>query len=55
MKISKIVENFSEVEVFEIEEIVSPGLGKGLEIHFDQMSNGFIGRFSIEISGSEDW
>jgi len=54
-KISKIAENFSEVEEFDLEEIVSPGLGKVLEIHFDHAIDGFGGRFSVEVSGSDDW
>jgi hypothetical protein len=46
-KISKIAENFSEVEEFDLEEIVSPGLGHAID--------GFGGRFSVEVSGSDDW
>jgi len=54
-KISKIIENFSEVEEFELEEFTSIGLGKTLEIHFDQAIDGIVGRFSVEVSGSDDW
>lgn len=54
-KISNILEKFSEVETFEIEQDNSSGIGSYTIMTFNHEVNGMRGNFNIEISNSEDW
>jgi hypothetical protein len=54
-KIVGILEKFSDVETFELEQEGSSGIGTYTIMTFDQEINGMRGRFNIEISGVEDW
>ena len=54
-KINAILEKFSDVDVFKIEQDNSSGIGSVTVVTFDQNINGTSGSFQIEISGEEDW
>ena len=54
-KIQEILEKFSDVETFEIEQTGNNGIGTITTMIFDYEVNGMRGNFKIEISGVEDW
>jgi len=54
-KIQSILENFSNVEIFELVQTGESGIGNITTMSFDQEINGYYGSFKIEISGIEDW
>lgn len=54
-KVKEILDKFPDVEVFEIEQDSSSGIGSVVSITFSQEVNGLRGSFEIEISGVENW
>jgi hypothetical protein len=54
-KVKEILDKFPDVEVFEIEQDSSSGIGSIVSITFSQEVNGIRGSFEIEISGVENW
>lgn len=54
-KIKEILDKFPNVEVFEVEQENSSGIGSVTAITFAQEINGIRGSFNAEISGVEDW
>jgi hypothetical protein len=54
-QIQEILEKFSGVDVFELEQEGGNGIGTILTMTFDQEINGYHGSFKIEISGIENW
>lgn len=54
-KVKEILDKFPDVEVFEIEQDSSSGIGSVVSITFSQEVNGLRGAFEIEISGVENW
>ena len=54
-KVKEILDKFPDVEVFEIEQDSSSGIGSVVSITFSQEVNGLRGSFEIEISGMENW
>jgi hypothetical protein len=54
-KIKSILDQFSDLDVFEIEQDSSSGIGSVTTMTFARELNGHRGSFEIEISGVEDW
>ena len=54
-KVKEILDKFPDVEVFEIEQDSSSGIGSIVSITFSQEVNGIRGSFEIEISGVGNW
>ena len=54
-KIASVLEQFKDVENFELVSDTSSGIGTYLTMTFDQEVNGMRGSFTVEISGVEDW
>lgn len=54
-KIKEILDKFSTVEVFEIQQESGNGIGTCTCMTFAQEVNGERGSFNIEIAGVEDW
>lgn len=54
-KIASVLEKFPDVEVFELTQDSSSGIGSIITMTFAQEVNGLRGSFDIEISGVEDW
>ena len=54
-KISKILEQFPDLDIFEITQDSSSGIGSCTSMTFAREISGLKGSFEIEISGVEDW
>lgn len=54
-KILEVLDKFPDVEVFEVSQDTSSGIGSITTMTFSQEVNGVIGSFDVEISGVEDW
>ena len=54
-KITAALEQFSDVDTFELDVDHSSGIGAITTMAFNQEVNGVKGSFEIEISGVEDW
>ena len=54
-KVKEILDKFPDVEVFEIEQDSSSGIGSIVSITFSQEVYGIRGSFEIEISGVGNW
>lgn len=54
-KIQSILDQFPDVELFELERDSSSGIGSVVSMSFSHDVNGVKGSFEIEISGVEDW
>lgn len=54
-KIAGLLEQFKDVENFELVSDTSSGIGAYLTITFDQEVNGTRGSFTVEISGVDNW
>jgi hypothetical protein len=54
-KIKSVLDQFPDLDVFEIEQNSSSGIGSVTTITFARDINGIRGSFTIEISGVEDW
>jgi hypothetical protein len=54
-KIKNVLDQFPDLDVFEIEEDSSSGIGSIITMTFAREINGIRGSFEIEISGVETW
>ncbi len=54
-KIKAILDQFPEVNGFELNHDSSSGIGSVVSITFAKEINGVRGSFEVEISGVEDW
>jgi hypothetical protein len=54
-KIKSILDQFSDLDIFEIEQDSSSGIGSVTTMTFARELNGYRGSFEIEVSGVEDW
>ena len=54
-KIMSVLNQFSDVETFELDSDTSSGIGAYVTMTFNQEVNGMRGSFTVEISGVEDW
>ena len=54
-KIKGILDQFPDLDVFELEQDSSSGIGSVTSMTFARELNGLRGSFEIEISGSEEW
>lgn len=54
-KIAGLLEQFKDVENFELVSDTSSGIGAYLTMTFDQEVNGTRGSFTVEISGVDNW
>ena len=54
-KIADTLEKFKEVDVFELEQDSSSGIGSVTTMYFSHKVNDVLGRFAVEISGDENW
>lgn len=54
-KINEIFEKFPDINVIELTQDNSSGIGSTTSATFDHRSNGFDGSFKVEISGVENW
>jgi hypothetical protein len=54
-KIKSVLDQFPDLDIFEIEQDSSSGIGSVTTITFARELNSHRGSFTIEISGVEDW
>lgn len=54
-KISKVLEQFPDLDTFEITQDSSSGIGSCTFMTFSREISGLKGSFEVEISGVEDW
>jgi len=54
-KIKGVLDQFSDLDVFELEQDSSSGIGSITTMTFSREINGLRGSFEIEVSGSEEW
>lgn len=54
-KLVELLKDFPDVDIFEVNQTSHSGIGSITTVSFDQETNGHEGRFTIEISGVEDW
>lgn len=54
-KIQDVLSRFPDLDVFEIKQDSSSGIGSVISITFSREVNGVRGAFEIEISGVENW
>jgi hypothetical protein len=54
-KIKSILDQFPDLDIFEIEQNSSSGIGSVTTMTFARELNGHRGSFAIEVSGVEDW
>jgi hypothetical protein len=54
-KIKNVLDQFPDLDVFEIEEDSSSGIGSIITMTFTREINGIRGSFEIEISSVETW
>ena len=53
--ISKVLEQFPDLDTFEIKQDSSSGIGCYTSMTFAREISGLEGNFTVEISGVEDW
>ena len=54
-KIKEVLDQFPTVDVFELDQDSSSGIGSVTVMSFAHEVNGVIGNFTIEVSGVEEW
>ena len=54
-KIKDVLDQFSDLDVFELEQDSSSGIGSVTTMTFARELNGHCGSFEIEVSGVEEW
>ena len=54
-KIKSILDQFPDLDIFEIEQNSSSGIGSVTTMTFARELNGHRGSFEIEVSDVEDW
>ena len=54
-KIKDVLDQFPDLDIFELEQDSSSGIGSVTSMTFAREINGRRGSFQIEVSGIEDW
>ena len=54
-KIKNVLDQFPDLDLFELEQDSSSGIGSVTSMTFAREINGLRGSFKIEVSGIEDW
>jgi hypothetical protein len=54
-KIKDVLNQFPDLDVFELEQDSSSGIGSVTSMTFAREINGLRGSFQIEVSGIENW
>jgi len=54
-KIKDVLDQFPDLDLFELEQDSSSGIGSVTSMTFAREINGLRGSFQIEVSGIEDW
>jgi hypothetical protein len=54
-KMLKILAQFPEVEVVEVKQDSSSGIGSHTTMHFDTQVNEVVGRLEVVVSSVENW
>ena len=54
-KIKSILDQFPDLDTFELEQDSSSGIGSVTTMTFARELNGHRGSFEIEVAGVEDW
>jgi len=54
-KIKDVLDQFPDLDIFELEQDSSSGIGSVTSMTFAREINGLRGSFQIEVSGIEDW
>ena len=54
-KIKEVLDQFPDLDVFELEQDSSSGIGSITSMTFAREINGLSGSFEIAVSGIEDW
>lgn len=54
-KIKEVLDQFPTVDVFELNQDSSSGIGSVTIMSFNHTVNGIDGNFTIEVSGVEEW
>jgi hypothetical protein len=54
-KINSVLDQFPDLDRFELNEENSSGIGSIVTMTFSQEINGITGAFTIEIAGVEQW
>ena len=54
-KIKSVLDQFPDLDLFELEQDSSSGIGSVITMTFAREINGLRGSFEIEVSGVENW
>ena len=54
-KINSVLDQFPDLDRFELNEENGSGIGSIVTMTFSQEINGIIGAFTVEIAGVENW
>ena len=54
-KINSVLDQFPDLERFELTEDTSSGIGSVVTMTFSREINGIIGAFTVEVAGVENW
>ena len=54
-KINSVLDQFPDLDRFELNEDNSSGIGSIVTMTFSREINGIIGAFTVEITGVEQW
>jgi hypothetical protein len=54
-KINSVLDQFPDLEGFELNEENSSGIGSIVTMTFSREINGIMGAFTVEIAGVEQW
>ena len=54
-KIKDVLDQFPDLDLFELEQDSSSGIGSVTSMTFSREINGLRGSFQIEVSGIENW
>ena len=54
-KIKDVLDQFPDLDIFELEQDSSSGIGSVTSMTFAREINGLRGSFQIEVSGIENW
>lgn len=54
-KIKNVLDQFPDLDIFELDQDSSSGIGSTTTMTFARDMSGLRGSFQIEISGSEEW
>lgn len=54
-KITEVLEKFPNVDMIELKQDISSGIGPHTTMHFDTAINGVAGRLEVVVSTVENW